>query len=65
MEKELISSSTFFSDLSDEIDIFLLFIMNDELANSNHKSGFYQLMESFLSERKYYNYIEITNGGIA
>lgn len=62
MGKGLISGSTFFSDLSDEIDIPLLFIMNDELTNSNNRSGIFQLIESFVSENKYYNYIEISNG---
>ncbi|WP_226838988.1 hypothetical protein, partial [Enterobacter cloacae complex sp. P12RS] len=62
MAKGLMLGSTFFSDLSDEIDIPLLFIMNDELTNSNHRSGIFQLIESFVSENKYYNYIEISNG---
>lgn len=62
MAKGLMLGSTFFSDLSDEIDIPLLFIMNDELTNSNHRSGISQLIESFVSENKYYNYIEISNG---
>lgn len=33
------TSGTFFSDFSDEIDLPLLFIMNDELTNSNHRIG--------------------------
>ncbi|EAT8527862.1 hypothetical protein ACGJWK_001792 [Klebsiella aerogenes] len=53
---------TFFSDFSDEIDLPLLFIMNDELTNSNHRIGITELINSCVKNNKYYHYLELKHG---
>lgn len=56
------SNGTFFSDFSDEIDIPLLFIINDELTNSTHRSGIIELIDECIKKNRYYNYIELEHG---
>ncbi|WP_421183919.1 hypothetical protein [Aeromonas dhakensis] len=51
-------SRNFFTDLSQEIDVVLTSIINDEISNCTHRYGIEKILNEIITENKYYDFIE-------
>ncbi|MDT3297742.1 MULTISPECIES: hypothetical protein [Shewanella] len=55
------SKSTFFSDLNDEINMPLIYILNDEFTNISGRDEIDLLIRKCTDNNKYFDYLEINN----
>lgn len=55
------SKSTFFSDLNDEVNMPLIYILNDEFTNISGRDEIGSLIRKCTDNNKYFDYLEINN----
>ncbi|BEE01313.1 hypothetical protein VAWG001_29270 [Aeromonas dhakensis] len=56
--QEMSFSRNFFTDLSQEIDIVLSSIINDEISNASHRPGIKSILNEIITCNPYYDFIE-------
>ena len=55
------SKSTFFSDLNDEVNMPLIYILNDEFTNISGRDEIDLLIRKCTDNNKYFDYLEVNN----